>query len=173
MGKNLSKSKLVKRSQKVAFYKVPSENLSEEGKFTRMEGFTKLDYSKNPEEYTRQYVDEDSKRTDIIGYSPSIAYSFDRHSGNTVLDDIVKISENEYIGNDAVREIINVDMTTKTSTEAGTETAKGKIRQYSVSPDSDGDNTNCMVYSGKFNARDVITDCTVTSKDDWQTIETV
>ena len=34
--------------------------------------------NKNPKEYARQYVDSPSEDTDVVGYSPSIDYSFDR-----------------------------------------------------------------------------------------------
>ena len=50
--------------------------------FYRMTGFTSLPQNKNPQEYSRQYVDEDFQRSDIMGYAPQIPYNFDRHDGN-------------------------------------------------------------------------------------------
>ena len=105
MGKNLSNSELVMRTGKLAFYRVPGDTA-----YTRMEGFTDLSTSKNAKEYNRQYVDEETERTDTTGYGTSIAYALDRYNGNSVIDDIVQIHENERIGQDAVRSIIQVDM---------------------------------------------------------------
>lgn len=157
MGKNLNYSNLVTRPKKLAFYQTP------DGIYRRMEGFTDLSYSKNPKEYSRQYVDEEFERTDIVGYAPSISYSFDRYTGNAVLDDIVKITENEYIGDLMKRKIVTVDLTGSTYNNA-------KMREYSVIPDSDGDSTDCLTYSGNFKAKGVLTDYIATSDDDWQTI---
>ena len=39
-----------------------------------------------------------------------------------------------------------------------------------VIPDTNGDTTDCLTYSGNFKARGVLVDCTATSDDDWQTI---
>lgn len=158
MGKNLSKSNLVTRPKKLAFWKLPS------GTYQRMEGFTDLSYSQNPKEYSRQYVDEEFERTDIVGYSPSISYSFDRYTGNEVLSDIVKIAENEYIGSLAKRSIVTVDLSD------GSVTATAKMREYTVIPDSSGDSTDCLTYSGTFKTNGDLIGCSVTSTDDWQTI---
>lgn len=164
MGKSLKNSKLVQRTGKLAFYKTFGETV-----YRRMQGFTDLGNSKNPKEYSRQYVDEDFERTDITGYSPSIAYSFDRYQGNPVLNDIVRITEDELTGENMVREIICVDMTT-VSSNGGISTANAKIRQYSVIPDSDGDSTDCLTYSGNFKSRGEGENCIVSSKDNWETI---
>lgn len=104
MGKNLNKGNQVTGPQKLAFYEV-FINV-----FYRMEGFTDLSYSQNPKEYSRQYADEEFERTDIVGYAPSISYSFDRYTGNEVLEDIVKITENECIGDLMKRTIVTVDL---------------------------------------------------------------
>lgn len=44
-----------------------------------------------------------------MGYSPSIAYTFDRYAGNAVQDDIVRITNQELTGNDALVDIVVVD----------------------------------------------------------------
>lgn len=160
MGKNLRYGNLVTRPKKLAFYEVFS------GTFYRMEGFTDLSYSQNPKEYSRQYVDEDFERTDIVGYAPSISYSFDRYTGNKVLDDIVKITENEYIGDLMKRRIVTVDLTIGTGISGG----NAKMREYAVIPDTNGDTTDCLTYSGNFKARGVLVNCLAVSDDDWQTI---
>ena len=158
MGKNLRYGNLVTRPKKLAFWQLPN------GSFQRMEGFTDLSYSQNPKEYSRQYVDEDFERTDIVGYAPSISYSFDRYTGNEVLEDIVKITENEYIGDLMKRTIVTVDLST------GGAVSLAKMRDYAVIPDTNGDTTDCLTYSGNFKARGILVDCTATSDDDWQSI---
>lgn len=105
MGKNLLHTNLVQRTGKLAFYQV-------DGVPMLMEGFTDLGYSKNPKEYTRQYVDEDFERSNVVGYSPSISYAFDRYTGNAVLDNIVKITEDEFVGSKATATVFTVDMST-------------------------------------------------------------
>lgn len=159
MGKNLNNGNLVTRPKKLAFYET-DRNI-----FRRMEGFTDLSYSQNPKEYSRQYVDEEFERTDIVGYAPSISYSFDRYTGNEVLADIVKITENEYIGDLMKRRIATVDLS-----GVGDGSGNAKMREYAVIPDTNGDTTDCMTYSGNFKARGVLIDCIATSDDDWQTI---
>ena len=160
MGKNLNNGNLVTRPKKLAFYET-NRNI-----FHRMEGFTDLSYSQNPKEYSRQYVDEEFERTDIVGYAPSISYSFDQYTGNEVLADIVKITENEYIGDLMKRRIVTVDLS-----GVGDGSGNAKMREYTVIPDTNGDTTDCMTYSGNFKARGVLIDCIATSDDDWQTIE--
>ena len=165
MGKNLKNADLVLRTGKVAFYLVPGNSA-----YTRMEGFTSLSTSKNPTEYERQYVDEDFKRTDITGYNTAVAYALDRYKKHPVTDDIINIHENELLGQDAVRSIINVDMTTAQLGGNGIWSASGKMRDYAVIPDADGDTTDCMTYSGNFKTRGEMEDVTVSSTDDFQTI---
>lgn len=165
MGKNLKNADLVLRTGKVAFYHVPGQSV-----YTRMEGFTSLSTSKNPTEYERQYVDEDFKRTDITAYNTAIAYALDRYKKHPVTDDIIGIHENELLGQDAVRSIINVDMTTAQQGSNGIWSASAKMRDYAVIPDADGDTTDCMTYSGNFKTRGEMEDVTVFSTDDFQTI---
>lgn len=159
MGKNLKYGNLVTRPKKLAFYGIPNKS------YQRMEGFTDLGYSQNPKEYSRQYVDEEFERTDIVGYAPSISYAFDRYTNNEVLADIVKITENEYIGDLMKRTIVTVDLASGTAT-----TAPAKMRDYAVIPDTNGDTTDCLTYSGNFKAKGLLIDCIATSNDDWQTI---
>lgn len=159
MGKNLRYGNLVTRPKKLAFYGVPNRG------YQRMEGFTDLGYSQNPKEYSRQYVDEEFERTDIVGYAPSISYSFDRYTNNEVLADIVTITENEYIGDLMKRTIVTVDLSNGTAT-----TAPAKMRDYAVIPDTNGDTTDCLTYSGNFKTKGLLIDCIATSTDDWQTI---
>lgn len=162
MGKNLSYANLVTRPQKLAFWRLPN------GTYQRMEGFTDLSYSQNPKEYARQYVDEDFERTDIVGYAPSISYAFDKYTGNAVLADIVKITENEYIGDMMKRQIVTVDLS---MTPLESANGNAMMRDYAVIPDTNGDTTDCLTYSGNFKAKGLRIPCIATSYDDWQTIQ--
>ena len=102
-----------KRHEILAFYGIKYEN---SGQFSvvykRMTKFTQLTQNKNPIEYSRQYVDEAYQFSDVVGYAPSIEYAFDAHSNNEVQEDIIKITNDEALGDDAVRTIIIVDITT-------------------------------------------------------------
>ena len=155
---------MVTRPKKLAFWKLPN------GQYHRMEGFTDLSYSKNPKEYSRQYVDEEFERTDIVGYAPSISYSFDRYTGNEVLEDIVKITENELIGDFMKRTIVTVDLSSAAFFSPTESSAPAKMREYSVIPDSNGDSTDCLTYSGNFKTKGTLVKCTAHSNDDWQTV---
>lgn len=133
----MDKLNIVKRSGIVAFYKLPAgEN------YTRMKGFTGLSVSKSPEEYNRKYVDENSKRNDVVAYDTSISFEFDYLRENAVQADIVSIIDGEKVGADAIRSILVVD----------TQTNEAKLRDYAVIADSEGDDENIYTYSGSFKA---------------------
>ncbi len=83
-------SKIVPRHKVLAFYHVSSEVDTE--KYVRMQKFTQLSESKNPIEYSRQYVDQPFQDTDVVSYSPSISYAFDRHTNLPVQQDIIDIT---------------------------------------------------------------------------------
>ncbi|MBO5060238.1 MAG: hypothetical protein J6C82_04925 [Clostridia bacterium] len=137
---------MIKRSDKKAFYGIPAEGTGEPT-FTRMKYFTELAISKNPAEYTRQYTDEDTERTDVVRYSPSMSFNFDDYEGDAVLTDIVSIINDERLGTDAQREIILVDFSKPTDT--GYEAYR---RTFSVIADSEGDSMDAYTYSGTFKA---------------------
>lgn len=163
MGKTLQNGNLVMRDEKVAFYEIPGQYA-----FVRMEGFTSMSTSKSATEHGRKYVDERSSRTDTVGYEESISYSFDRYDGNAVQDDIVTITDEEKVGKQATRRIIQVDM--KTLSDDGT-TASGRMRSYSVVPDGSGDDANVLTYSGNLKNNGEWENVSVTSSDDWQTVK--
>ena len=155
---------VVGRYEKVAFFGVTDA----EGQITynRMRGFTEISTSKNPKEYSRQYIDEKSERTDVIGYATSMSYSFDEIEGDAVHSDLVKIEENELVGSGAVREILIVYL----NREAGAEgTFEARKRSFSVVPDASGDSTDAMTHSGTFKANGEAVSGTATSTDGWQT----
>ena len=151
---------LVQRSKKVAFYKVAD-------KYIRMKGFTSMSKSSNPKEYARQYVDEDGEITDVTGYSPSIDYAFDLHTNNKVHDDIVAITEDEILGNDAVREIVIVDFTKQDTEKTGYE---ARLRSYAVVPATDGDGTDAYTYSGTFKSKSSVVKGIATVDEDMQSL---
>ena len=148
------------RHKILAFFGVhyPSGNVT----FHRMKYFTQLSQSKNPQEYSRKYVDEATQRTDVTGYAPQIDYGFDKYSNDPVLNEIKKITDNEFVGSDASREIVLVDTTLSP--------AVAYKRSYTVSPGSEGDDANIYKYSGSFKANDEQVKGTASTEDDWQTI---
>lgn len=140
------KAKLVQRHQRVAFM---NTGTPETPKFTRMTKFTSATNNKNPKEYSRQYVDCAAEETDVVGYAPSMDYSFDRHTETPVHDLIAKIHDDELTAGDALVEILLVDLFT--SDESGN--CEARKRTYSVIPSADGDGTDALVYSGTMKAK--------------------
>lgn len=155
---DVTKKSIVHRHKILTFYGIPDEEGSV--KFVRMPKFTQLSQSKNPIEYNRQYVDEPFQETDVVGYSPSIAYAFDKHTGYEVQQDIVKITDEELLGDDAVRTIIIVNVDTGAAIK----------RDYAVIPSTEGDNINIYTYSGTFKCKSEKVLGKADSKDNWQTI---
>lgn len=157
-------NKIVKRSDKVAFYAVNSED---DAKFHRMKGFTEISLSKNPKEYSRQYIDEEFERTDVVGYSTSLSYGFDQHEGDAVHDDLVKIHDGELLASDAVRSIVIVDFTKSAEGEDGKFFARK--RDFSVIPDGEGSSTDAYTYTGTFKTAGDTVSGRASSNDGWQT----
>lgn len=154
-----------RRCDKLAFYGVKTANGET---FTKMQGFTALSINKNPKTYKRRYVDEPYEQNDVVGYTPEVSYTFDRFTGNAVHDDIVKITDGEMTGDDAVRSIILVDMTAPSGSSY-----PAIKREFAVIPDSEGGDSEVYSYSGTFKVKGeiivgtaVITDntCTFTKK---------
>lgn len=172
MGKGIDSLKLKKRSEKLSFMEVKPTTGSGESTFVRLEGFTTQTFNANAKEYGRNYVDEDTERTDVTGYAESINYNFDQYVGQKALEEIVKISENELTGTDAVRKIVTVDMTTLSgsSGKVPSFTANATVRSYAIVPSSNGESTDCMTYSGDFKSRGAKAACTVLLDNDFQTL---
>ena len=136
--------KLVKRSDKVSFFGNMSTGTET---FNRMRGFSTLSGSKNPKEYTRQYVDEEFETTDVTGYSPSIAFGFDQYKNDPVHDEFVEILDGEKTGTEARRNIVTVDFS-----QASGSGYKATKREYSIIGDADGDSMDAYTYSGNLKA---------------------
>lgn len=143
-----------KRSDKVAFLNTSGASVS--GTFARMTNFTEFSQSKNPKEYTRQYVDEEFERSDIVGYAPSISYSFDYDGENDVHSAIVAITDGEKTGEDAYVAIALVDVAS----------GDALVRVYSVIPDTEGDSVEAYTYSGTLKAVGAASEATGTVSDD-------
>ncbi len=156
--------KLVKRSAKIAFM---NTGTSDAKKFERMRKFTDISTSKNPKEYSRQYVDEDGETTDVTGYAEEKSYAFDQYTGNLVHEKIAKITDDELIGDDANVEVLVVD-TSKTVESGGFE---GRLRTYAVVPGNDGDSTDAYTYSGSLKAKGTFKKVVATISDDGKTAE--
>lgn len=153
--------KIAKRSDRLAFFGVIENS---ETVYKRMRGFTELSIKKNPVEYSRRYIDEVSERNDVVGYSPAISYSFDEFSNDAVHMDIVKIADDELVGADAVRSIVLVDL----ASADGDGVCTAVMRNWSVIPDSEGDDTDAYTYSGTLKANGDITKGSAVSEDNWQ-----
>lgn len=153
------KQKLVRRSGKIAFMNIGT---NEEPDFQRMKKFTELSNSRNPIEYSRQYVDEDGEDTDTVGVSLEKGFAFDEYTNNPIHQKIVDIIEDEILGTDAVVDILVVD--TARPTEDGGYIARR--RNFSVVPDSDGDDTNAYTYSGSFKRNGGFTKVTAEISED-------
>lgn len=136
---------LVKRSDKVSFLGCTKDGSET---FNRMRGFTSLSGSKNPSEYSRQYVDEEFETTDVTGYSPSIDFGFDEYNDDKVHEELVDILDGEKTGTDARRNIVTVNFSKKND-DGSYEAVK---REYAVIGDSEGDSTDAYTYSGTFNS---------------------
>lgn len=156
----INEAKLVKRSKRLSFMNVGE---SAESKLVRMQGFTTMSESKSPKQYTRTYADEDSERSDVVGYATQIGYSFDRHSPLSVHEKIAEITDGEYTGSDAYVEIVTVDIFTEGEKKVA------RKRTYAVMPDTTGDGNDALIYSGNFRAIGEMTLGKATSADNWQT----
>lgn len=142
-----TKPKIVGRHKRVAF--MDTDTTGTTPKYERMTNFTSMTNGKNPKEYSRQYVDKETEDTDVVGYAPSTDYSFDRYTNTPVHEKIAKIHDGELTGSDALVDILTVDLFD------GDETAGyvARKRTYAVIPDTDGDGTDALVYSGSFKSK--------------------
>ena len=155
-------SEIIKRCKKLAFYGVPAESGDTKTyTFFRMKGFDEISTAKNPKEYSRQYVDEEFEQTDVVGYTPSISFGFDRFSDDAVHTDIISIFDDEKVGADAVRPIIMVDLADENF---------GAIkRDFAVVAETEGSGLETYKYNGTFRVKGEKILGTAHSDDDWQT----
>ncbi len=151
---------MIKRSEKLAFMDVGS------GVYKRMTGFSELTVSKNPKEYSRKYVDEDTERSAVVSYAPSISYKLDLEAGNAVHNIFKEVADSELVGEDAVKSIIIVDISAP-----GTNGACPAVeRDFAIIADTEGDDSDVYTMSGELKASGEKTFGTAVSSDDWQSI---
>ena len=82
-------------------------------------------------------MDEESERTDVVGYAPSNDYEFDRYTNDLVQQKIAEITDDELLGSDAQVSIVVVDLfDIKADTP---NTCVARKRDWSVVPDNSGD----------------------------------
>ena len=112
------------------------------------EGFTAFPETKNPKEYTRKYVNYKTEKTDVIGYAPSISYSCDCISGEPCVDEIIEITDNEYVGSNTHRNIVSVNCWK----EASEGEYEATMRTFAIIPEGKGDGTDALIYTGKMKA---------------------
>lgn len=124
------------------------------------EGFTSFPEKKNPQEYTRKYINYKTEKTDVIGYSPSIEYSCDCISDDAVVQEIMKIHDGELVGNDTHREVVSVNLWEPVGSTSGSTTYKAFKRTFAIIPDQKGEGTNALIYTGQFKAVDDIVEGT-------------
>lgn len=151
---------LVGRHQRLAFMMV-----GEGPEYTRMTGFTSMSEGKEAQEYSRRYVDESTERTDVTGYATAVEFEFDRYTNDPVQQQIGDMIDDEKTGTDAQVKIVSVDIFD--ADDSGN--APARLRTYSVIPDTVGDGTDALVYSGSFSAASDMTKGYCTSEDNWQT----
>lgn len=141
-------SKLITREQMQAYANTGN---GEDATYTLIgEGFTDLSESKNAKEYTRQYVHEKSERSDVVGYAPTIAYSFDMYSGDAVCEKIAAVTDAEKTGNAAHIDVVVVHLWEEDAETSGS--FRAFKRTYAVIPDSKGSGTDALIYTGTLKA---------------------
>lgn len=151
---------MIARSSKVMFMGTTVDD------YGRMKGFTNMSISKNPKEYTRQYVDEEFETTDVTGISTSIDYTFDQIAEDAVHEKLIDIIDNEKIGDAAVVNLVSVDFT-KAGTTEGTFVATK--RAFTTIAGSEGDSLDAYTYGGTFRVKGERIVGEATTTDDWET----
>ena len=155
---------LVKRCEKIPYFGILDD--SGNYKFHRMTGFTSATVNRNPIEYSRQYIDEDFERSDIIGYKTALDYEFDMFKDNPVHQEIAAISDGELTGNNAVRPVIMVDFSTEKNG-----VCKAIKRDFSIIPSREGEGFGTYIYSGQMKSNGKKLSGTVISDDDFETVK--
>ena len=157
------KARLINRADRLSFMNTGTSELPT---FERMTRFTAMTGGKNPKEYSRQYVDMTTESSDVVGYAPAVEYSFDRHTMNKVHEKIAQVTDDELVGADTYVDIVTADL----FTEDAQNRAIARKRTYSIVPDSEGDGTDALIYSGSFKAVSEIVKGYATTEDGWKTV---
>lgn len=113
------------------------------------EGFTEFTENKNPREYSRQYINEASERTDLVGFAPSVTYAFDVYEDDPVQEKLLSLTRGEAVGADAAVTVVTAFLYCSGSTETRFKAVK---RTYTVCPAKLGSGTDALVCSGTLKA---------------------
>lgn len=146
---------MILRSKKIPFMFTGTlgENGFETAKgFERMTNFTEFSVSKNPKEHSSKYIDEDFERSEIVGYATSASYKFDYEPDNLVHQTLAKVADNELTGDEAKVTIAVVDFSTTEGDTLPEGVYPCRVREFSVVPSSEGDDSDIYTYSGTLKA---------------------
>lgn len=113
-------------------------------------GFTELELSMNPTEYSRQYVNESTERTDVIGYATAYSYNADIYTEEPPIVKIDDITSREKLGTDAKVEAVTVLLYRPVEDKAGEYEAF--LRDFNVIPDAKGPGVEALTLSGELRA---------------------
>ncbi len=177
--------KLILRHKVLTFMKpqnttaTRTETANQEDKFYLLYGFTELNESANPQEYSRKYINEPRERTDVIGMTKVNSFNFDYYEGDPVHADIKNIYDQELTGSETEREFVVVEMykdieftinTENTESKTG-EKKQGKkaFSRKSTIIISDRAGEEAITYSGSINVSSDKVDGVVISEDNWET----
>ncbi len=137
-------------------------------KFHRMRKFTAFSKSSNPKEYSRQYVDEAFEQTDVVGFSPSISYTFDLYT-NTPVHKGNRVNHGwGTAGQRSRAQRGNCRPFPACGRNSGPVCRMEK--PYSVIPDTEGDSTDAYTYSGTLRTAGESVKGYATSDDNWETL---
>jgi len=89
--------------------------------------------------------------------------SFDKFSDDPVHEALVEVADKETVGANAVKRILIVSLDTEG------EAKKAYLRNWTVIPDSEGDDVDAYTYSGTLKSNGKMIGGTATTTDDWLT----
>lgn len=137
-----NEKRLVERAERMLFLGVLPKSDGGDTVFYRLNGLTSASESKNPKEYSRQYVDKSFETSNVVGYTPSVSASIDEYLGDPAAEEIIGIIENEQIGTSAIRDMVQVNFSQPV--DGGYRAVK---RSWSVIGESSGDSTDASTFS--------------------------
>lgn len=111
-------------------------------------GFTDFTESKNPIEYSRQYINEATERTDIVGFAPSVTYAFDVLDADEVQGALMEITVSEALGDAAVVSVVTAFLHNRNEDGYAIATR----REYTVCPGKLGQGTEALIVTGTLKA---------------------
>ncbi len=113
------------------------------------EGFTEFTEALHPVCCQRRYIHEPVKRTDVTGYAPVVDYAFEVYTDSPAIEKLRQIADRELTGCDAWVELCTVDLFDETAVSG---VCRATVRTYSVIPDTCGEGTDALTYTGTLRA---------------------